>query len=391
METVFCTNGLFSKTLAGVRSLGSHGIRTIVGEKTRWHTSGFSRHCAKTLRYPAPQKHPQLFLEWLRETLSRERCGVLLPMDDDTMAIAVAHQEQLRSYCRLPVPPRESYDIAADKSETLRLAMNIGVPCPKTAIWYKEEEPDTAKLMKLVEGWEYPLVIRPRISSGSRGVRFAADPAQLARTFQTIHAQYPYPIIQEYIPPGPKYDVCVCYDSQHALKAAFIQKEVRNYPIHVGPSTVCESVLYPELLAQAAELMNHLPWYGVADVEFMIDPRNGQPKLMEINPRFWSSLHLSIRCGVDFPWILYQLACGNDDMEPILNYRVGVKGRTVFPGDILHFISNPNRWRLDPPFWSLKIADDILSRDDPWPTIGFMLSALRYSLDKNIWKSLIRR
>jgi len=32
-----------------------------------------------------------------------------------------------------------------------------------------------------------------------------------------------------------------------------------------------------------------LDWHGVAMVEFWIDSRDGKPKLMEINPRFWGT------------------------------------------------------------------------------------------------------
>ena len=36
-------------------------------------------------------------------------------------------------------------------------------------------------------------------------------------------------------------------------------------------------------------------------VEFKHDERDGVPKLMEINGRFWGSLQLAIDAGVDFP------------------------------------------------------------------------------------------
>lgn len=36
-------------------------------------------------------------------------------------------------------------------------------------------------------------------------------------------------------------------------------------------------------------------------VEWKVDLRDGRPKLMEINPRFWGSLELAVRSGVNFP------------------------------------------------------------------------------------------
>ncbi|UOF92020.1 ATP-grasp domain-containing protein [Fodinisporobacter ferrooxydans] len=381
---------MLSKTLAAVRSLGARNVRTIVSEKIRFHTSGFSRYADHTLVNPDPKESPEQFYSWLCDTVKREDCNVLFPMDDDTMEIAVKHQQELRAFCHVPVPPLASYQIAADKRQTMQYAKKAGVPCPQTVETNFDSEYDQDELVRISSELEYPLVIKPRFSSGSRGVRFAYNQDQLLALFPIIHKQYPNPLLQEYIPPGTKYDVGVCYDANHMLKAAFVQRQIRNYPIQRGPSTVHESVNHQKLIDYAAQLMAHLPWYGVADIEFIIDPRNGEPKLLEINPRFWSSLHLSIRCGVDFPWILYQLAMGHE-VESILEYRSGILGRALLPGDILHYASNPDRKNMNPPFWTLGIPDDTLSKNDPMPAVGFFFSALRYSFDIDFWKFLIHR
>jgi predicted ATP-grasp superfamily ATP-dependent carboligase len=79
----------------------------------------------------------------------------------------------------------------------------------------------------------------------------------------------------------------------------------------------------------AVSLLKELQWAGVADVEFMIDPRDGTPKLMEINPRFWSSLYLALECGVDFPWLLVQTALMKRS-NPSLVTKKGLKGDPFF-------------------------------------------------------------
>ncbi len=43
-------------------------------------------------------------------------------------------------------------------------------------------------------------------------------------------------------------------------------------------------------------------------LELKVDDADGTPRIMEMNPRFWGSLALALRAGVDFPWLLYQLA-----------------------------------------------------------------------------------
>ena len=49
---------------------------------------------------------------------------------------------------------------------------------------------------------------------------------------------YPYPIIQEYLGEGDVYDVVLLYNSKNELRASFIQKQVRKYPLETGPSSV---------------------------------------------------------------------------------------------------------------------------------------------------------
>lgn len=66
-------------------------------------------------------------------------------------------------------------------------------------------------------------------------------------------------------------------------------------------------------------------------VEFKV-AEDGTPYLMEINTRFWGSLQLAIDAGVDFPYLLYQLACG-EKPEPVVRYKSGIRLRWLL-GDL---------------------------------------------------------
>jgi predicted ATP-grasp superfamily ATP-dependent carboligase len=126
-------------------------------------------------------------------------------------------------------------------------------------------------------------------------------------------------------------------------------------------------------------------------VEFKVDPRDNEPKLMELNPRFWGSLALAIQAGVDFPYLLYKMAMG-EAFEPIVEYEVGVRCRWLLPGDILHFLTNPQRFHLEPSFFRFRgIADDILSLDDPMPALGSFLTLFSLLWDKDLRRFLKRR
>lgn len=386
MKTVLLTNGQQRKTLAAARALGSRGIRVLVGEDTRCNLSGFSRY-SRFIKSPNARKEPERYYRWLAETIRKYRCDAVFPMDDDTMDIAVGHYDSLSRLCSLPVPPRASYLLAQDKGRSAALAERCGVICPKTISAGSMEEL-RAKLSEI----SYPVVLKPRHSSGSRGIRLAGSEEDLMEQYRQVSGSYPSPLIQEYVGDGDRYDVCMLVNRRQEIKASFVQKELRHFPEKMGPSTLQESVLYPELVQASEKILTRLPWYGVIEFEFILD-RDGRPKFMEINPRFWGSLFTAVIAGVDFPFLLYKLAAG-EEFRSVRTYRIGVRGRWLLPGDLFYFCTSRNRFRMDPPLFAGKeqrVNDDILSAEDPMPVLGFALACAKYAFQADMWKFMFRR
>jgi predicted ATP-grasp superfamily ATP-dependent carboligase len=201
-------------------------------------------------------------------------------------------------------------------------------------------------------------------------------------------------LIQELVPrEGPGYGASFLIDEKGGVKASFIHKRLREYPVTGGASTLRESARHDDIRDMALALLKALNWFGVAMVEFKIDPRDGQPKLMEINPRFWGSLSLAVTAGVNFPYLLYRMS-RNENFKPVKHYRVGAKCRWLLPGDILHFIYNPKRISLLPGFfnfWDADTAYDILSLKDPLPVLGRILTPLTFLYDKDMRYRLKQR
>lgn len=388
MRTVLLTNGQQRKTLSAARSLGKKGIRVIVAEVTRLNPSAFSKYCSKALVYPDPGSKPDEFYQWLRNTITKYKCDVVFPMDDDTMDVVMRNYEELSAICSIPVPTFSSYDKARDKGEAAKLVEESGGDCPRTLI-----PGGSSEVEALADKISFPVVIKPSKGSGSRGIRIVNNKEELLKEYKAIHSQYPYPLLQEYVELGQRVDVCLVYDKNSNLKAHFIQREIRHFPVDIGPSTLQEGICNDELLAACLKTMEKLPWYGVVEFEFMRDGRDGKYKFMEINPRFWASLHTAVISGVDFPNILYDLASG-EDVEYNQDYEKGKMCRWLLPGDILHYIANKDRGTMKPSFWNrekFKIEDDIVSSEDPLPVLGFILACLKYSVNIKMWKFIFKR
>lgn len=386
--TVFITDGLLRKSLSATRSLGDQKVSVTVGEKTRWTPSGFSSFCHHVVTYPDPVRDKKAFARWIVNYLKKNQYQLVLPMDDAIMDIFINMKDELANLTQVILPPKESYSIARNKLKTAMLAKKKEIPSPES---YSVSSMDDIE--EIVNQISYPAVIKPKESSGSRGIKIVHNEEECLASYKAIHQYYDYPFIQEYIPPGPRYDVCLLFNNQGELRAQFVQKELRHYPIDIGPSTLQESVDYPELIELSLRLMSHIPWAGVVELEFMIDSRDNQPKLMEINPRFWNSLECAHQSGVNFPHMLYEIAT-KGDVAPVRDYATGIKCSNILIGELLHFITNKERGRLDPPFLAGKrfgVTDDILSKKDFMPIFGFLLASLRYAFNFDMWKLLLKR
>lgn len=388
MPQVLITDGLLRKALAATRSLGSRGVRVIVSECDKPNPAAWSRYASGTRLYPDPVHSPEQFMQWLLNELETSHYDVFMPMDDATMTAAVRWQKDLRVLTHLLVPPEPIYHRLRDKWEAVQLAGEFGFSCPDAFLPH-----DDSQWPLSADRLHYPMVIKPRHSSGSRGLRVAKSSEELIRHYADIQETWPDPMVQAYVEPGERIDVCLLCDRNSDVVASFVQKELRHFPLPYGPSTAQESIHEDGLVAQCAMFARAVGWVGVMEFEFMRDAVSGVLQFMEINTRFWNSLQLSISSGIDFPWLLYRLSLG-DVVRPTHAYPSGIRCRSILPIDSLHYLQNPDRRHMQPSFWSRRAVggqDDILSLDDPGAALGFLASLARHSLEPSMWRLMFRR
>jgi len=386
--TAFVMDGLLRKSVVVCQSLGTRGVNVSAGSTTRLSPAFFSRYCHKSVVYPSPVTQPDVFAEHLLDYLRRQRHDVLIPTDDASLAVCARYRGEFESVTRLPLPDAAQLAYGLDKARVMHLAEKLGIPHPKTLLPANIDE--VGGMARRIGA---PLVVKPRASSGGRGIAYVGAGDGISAAWLAVHRQYPFPMLQRYVASGPKFDVGVLMDERGHAVASFVQREIRHFPVRDGLSTMQESVWRPDLVERAVTLLRAIGWYGLAEVEFMEDPMSGEALLFEINPRFWASIQLAITCGVDFPYMLYQLAMGQQIRETHL-YTLGRRCRWLVPGDLLHFLVNPERGRLDPPFFEFNDATmvyDGFYAHDKRATLGVLLSTGHYLFDPDLWRMLLRR
>lgn len=332
MKRVLVLDASQRSALAVTRSLGKRSIPVFTADETTISLAGSSRYSTQNLNYPSPRFHPDEFIAAIIALCDQYGINILLPMTELTTALLLGHKNSF-SNITIPWPDLESVDSLTDKSVLMQIAESLDIPVPRT--WYVSEP---LGLPSNLETLPYPLVLKPGrswfnhhnewIRSSVRIANSAMEVAHILENEPAFHQQ-PF-MLQEYVS-GHGEGLFAVYDHGKPL-AFFSHRRLREKPPSGGVSVLSESIpVNPVLLSHARALLDRAGWHGVAMVEFKVTD-DGTPYLMEVNTRFWGSLQLAIDSGIDFPWLLYCVACGEQVISDTY-YKTGIRLRWLL-GDL---------------------------------------------------------
>ncbi len=332
MKKVLVLDAIQRSALSTTRSLGRQGVPVITADDSTSALAGCSRFSEGYFVYPSPRSQPDKFIAHIVWLVDSQQIDIILPMTELTSGLLLQHRDRLPDVL-LPFPEPAVIETLSDKCALMRLAESLGVPYPRT--WFVDSP---AALPKNLRDLPYPLVLKPgkswsQTDSGwvRAAVSFADEPASVHALIKSNPALQTQPFMLQECVPGFGQGVFALYDHGTPL-AFFSHRRIREKPPSGGVSVLSESVpVDPVLLAHTRALLDAVAWHGVAMVEFKV-AADGTPYLMEVNTRFWGSLQLAIDAGVDFPWLLYNMAC-SQRVEPIKNYKVGTRLRWLL-GDL---------------------------------------------------------
>ena len=386
MVKIFVLDGRSLASLAIVRSLGKKGFEIQCGEEFGLNLTRFSKHVKKSWIYPPPNSSPNAFIEEIKKITIREKFDMIIPVRDDTTLLIAKHARELSHITRLYIAEYDAIRLLQDKAETIRIAKKCGVPHPQT--WFPEET-DSKEILKNLKT---PFLIRARISSGSRGIAFVRKGEDFLGQYESVRRDFGEPMIQEYVQKRSYCTACVLLDHHSDEVASFAYERVKEYPLSGGPTVVGISCANDQVIGYAISLLKSIGWRGVAEVEFIID-QDGIPRLLEVNPRFWMPLNLAIQSGVDFPYLLYQLAMKNP-VNKQKNYTISMKYRWVIPNEILWALSSPQKKQAFKELLTFReknVCFGEMSWKDPLPVLGVFAQALHFLLDKRQRQSFLNR
>jgi hypothetical protein len=284
--------------IAVIRSLGRAGFRvhavssepTALGLRSR-----YAARSAVTKSYGAG------YAAWARDYVRTHRIRAIIPSEGFLLALEPG-DDHLRSLVPFEAGP-DLTRLALSKHDLLaRLIARDAPNLPPTLLIRMPDLPSAEAL----EAMGLPLFVKTdgcHALDGSRGTTARADTAADAlEKLGALRGRFAHAVVQGNVP-GQGVGAFFLVGGGKTL-AEFMHLRLHEVPFTGGVSSLRASFRHEAILADAREKLAATGWQGVAMMEYRWDPATDRFWFVEMNARFWGSLHLALFAGVDFPRLL---------------------------------------------------------------------------------------
>jgi len=353
-----------------VRSLGRRGVPVCVvdDERSIARFSRYATYAVSTASLRDEQQTVDIVLDVGRRL--NLKGWVLYPTRDETVAAFARHREALSDWFRVPTPDWNTMQWVWDKRNTYRLAAELQIATPRT--WY----PRNREELDEIHG-DGPFAIKPAIKEhfvyATKAKAWRANTrAELGQLFDraSAHVGPGEVMIQDLIPGGgeQQFAYCAFFKEGRALASMVVRRRRQHPPEFGRASTFVEAIELPVLETLSERFLQAINYYGLVELEYKLDPRDGKYRLLDVNGRTWGYHTLGSGAGVDFPYLLYADQMG-ESIEPRRG-RAGVSWIrlvTDLPTGVIEVLGRRLDWRE---YWrTLRNAqvEAVFNREDPMP------------------------
>ena len=311
-------SGIHNVNALGVlRGLARKGIPVTLLDVDRHSMVRYSRFADR--RFPCPDPHDSEagFIAALVELgQSLDHRPVFIPTGDAEVMALSKHREALLPYYRMPVVPLDTMSLLVNKKRFFQDVIRRNIPCPETCF------PETAdEMRKMAAGIGYPLIVKSAYSHRfirefHKKVFVVHSPLELETAIELLDGAHQDHFLQEIIPGNTLYLFYAYLNKQSVPLGICGYDKVRQFPRDFGIGTICRSINRPQLIRDAVEYLQSIGYFGLAEAEFKLDPRDGRYKLIEINTRAVTMTLLAKACGVHMEHLAYRDLVG-ERVEPL--------------------------------------------------------------------------
>jgi D-aspartate ligase len=312
--------------------------------------------------------------------------AVLIPVTDKDMIITSEFRTLLCKYYHLLMPDHEMLEILLKKNRFATMAMEKGLPVPKTFSIFNEEE-----MIKAADQIRYPCIIKPdwrqenwHSQFGRQKVILSLNKSELINNYSKIKDFSGEILLQETI--EGKEDNIFCaftfLDENSEPLDFYVCRKLRQSPAYYGNTALAETVYAPEVIELTDTICKKLKLIGYISIEYKYDQRDKQYRIIEITPgRINRQTGVAIVGGVDIPYIWYCYLAGIKYVKN--NYNTSTK----WISELLEVSALPTYLKnkdINLFSWAKSLKNikgfEIFSKDDLGPILRLLPASISYSM-----------
>jgi D-aspartate ligase len=280
------------------RSLGVLGVPVYAVEDGQFSPPLRSRYCRGVFHWDVRTAAPQASIaSLLRISENFNTRPILVPTNEATAVLVQEAAEQLQEAYRFPILPRGLVGNLSNKRELFSVCREYGHPTPETVFPQSRSE-----VVQLLEKVVFPIVLKGIADQAVLGetkvaMHIAQSADDLLEYYDTLESQQQQNImLQEYIP-GDADSVWMFngyFNEKSECLAGFMGRKLRQRPVATGITTLGICVQNTAAEQPIRELLSSLGYRGIVDIGCRFDARDGQYKLLDVNPRIGCTFRLFV-------------------------------------------------------------------------------------------------
>jgi D-aspartate ligase len=297
-------------SLGIIRSLGRMGIPVHVIYSPPRGPASFSAYCKSTRGWDFAHAKPEVTISFLRELGQRiGRRSILIPTWDELAVFAADYYNTLKPWFICPEQSGQLARSLCSKKEMAGLARRFAVPTPEVAFPRSLED-----VTRYIETARFPVMLKGidgnqlKERTGKK-MAIAYSPRQIREMYLAMeNPAEPNLMIQEYIPGGDDsiWMFNGYFNANSECLVGFTGRKLRQTPIHTGMTSLGVCLRNDAVERVTREFMRALGYRGILDIGYRYDARDGQYKVLDVNPRIGATFRLFVaENGMDVARALY--------------------------------------------------------------------------------------
>ncbi len=247
---------------------------------------------------PYPNQDSRQILNRLLEIHSRTRIDVLIPSLDSELALYQKLQPELeQAGIKMFIPSSEVVNRRA-KKVLAEFCRDADIPTPKT-IAVNDPKNFEAALKEI----GFPLYVKGPFYDA----HLCRSIPEAKSDYDRMSKQWGLPILVQQAIEGEEFDVCAVGDAKGNLLGAVPMRKMRL--TDKGKAWSAVTLRNQPLLDMAEKTLTALGWQGPCELE-ILQAKNRELYLLEINPRFPAWIYLSAGADQNLPKLVVDLALG---------------------------------------------------------------------------------